>query len=141
MLIPSPQSFADDRSLLSVHSVKHQGGRTLLTVSVPEEIFPMVRNMLENGVSLVRWVETQNRTQKAIERAHDPVEQEKRDAQFGKYTEGILKVFDTFVASGLSAREAIRNTKEHFKKKGRDDLTCYTIELMVNERKRLRRKK
>lgn len=140
MFIPSPQGFADDTSLLSVHSVKHQGGRTFLTLSVREEVSPMVMNMLEDGVSLLRWIITQNRTQRAIVRAHDPAEKEKRDEQFRKYSDSILKVYDAFVASGLPTREARKKTKEHMNKRG-SDLTCHMIELMVRERNRLRRKK
>jgi hypothetical protein len=136
----SYQGFADDESLLSVQFVEHQGGRALFTLSVPEAIFPLVKNLLENGFSLVRWLETQNRVQKAIASAHDPVAQQKRAEEYQKYSERILSRYDSLLASGMSNRQAIRETKEYHKKRG-SDLTCSMIELMVSERRKMRRKK
>lgn len=134
-VIRSHQGFADDKSLLSVQSVEHQGGRVLFTASVPEEIFPLISNLLQNGISLANYVGTQNRVSKAIQKTHDPVEIQKRQDEYEKYAGGILSKFDSFVSSGSPCRQAIKQTKEFFQKKG-SDITCHIIELMLSERKR-----
>jgi hypothetical protein len=81
-------------------------------------------------------LETQNRVKKAIAKAHDPIEQEKRQEEFLKYSKKVLSKVDSFIDSGLTIREAIRKTKDFW---GSGNLTCQTIEHMFAERKRIQK--
>ncbi len=140
LALHSSQAQAAEESVLSVLSVEHEGGRTQFTMSVPEEIFPLIRNLLESGVSLVRWVETQNRISKAQMRAQDPAEKEKRLQESLTYWNRILKKYDELLKSGMPKREAIRKTKEFHLSKG-ERITCQEIEIMISQRRKVGRKK
>ncbi|GFO69885.1 hypothetical protein GMLC_34640 [Geomonas limicola] len=136
----SSEAATAEEAVLSVLSVEHTGGRTQFTMSVPEEIFPMIRNLLESGLSLVRWVETQNRVKKAQARAQDPVEREKRLQESLAYCNRILKKYDHLIKSGMAKREAIRETKKYHIGEGQP-ITCQEIEIMISHRRKLGREK
>jgi hypothetical protein len=139
ILLQSATDDSETKNGLSVRFIKHQDGNAIFNLSFPEDIAPFVKNLFENGASLVTWLMTQNRVDKAVTKAHDPIAKKEQEEVFRKHSERILSKFDLFAASELTQRQAIRKTMEFFKEKG-SDLTCYAIELMVNDRKRMRRK-
>jgi hypothetical protein len=122
---------------LSFQFVKHFDGKVVFTLAVDEEIFPFVKNLLENGGSVIQWLMTQNRVDKATTKAHDPVEIAAQEERYIKRRDKILAKFDSFVSSGLAIRPAMMKTKAFFN----NELTSYQIELMARETGRLSKKR
>lgn len=134
------EGFTDDSQTnngLIVRFVKHEQGSAIFTLSVPEDIFPFIKNLLENGASVVNWIQTKNRVDKAITKAHDPVAVKEKEERFFKWRDKILAKFDSFVSSGMAIRPAMKQTKAFFN----NELTCYQIELMARETGRLSKKR
>lgn len=107
-----------------------------MTIIIPSELLTDFQDFLRSTLSISQYVKTQARVKKAIQKARDLSYQEEQQKQFEKYSSSILSKFDSFVKSGRSTREAIRETKAFFNKKEKY-LTCYTIELIVRDAGRL----
>lgn len=149
MVIGSGQGFTGDLktvsavpeikgALMSVESVEFLNGGGLVTVFIPDNYFPLLRNLLQDGVTLVNTLERKFKTERAISRAHDPVEQKKRDERYKQFSDGILKTLDSFLSSGMKIQEAIRQTKQKCNKGG-GFLTCGQIEIIARQAGRFRK--
>lgn len=134
-LTPDPS-----QSILTLHSVDYRNdGNVFLTLSIPETLFPAVKSFLDFSGKFFSHVQLKTKHQKALVMSVDPYEIERRKKAHEKYTHDILARYDLFRSSGLSSRAAIRETKEFFNSRGRAELTCGTIELIVRASGRLRK--
>jgi hypothetical protein len=126
--------------VLNIHSVKVRGNSAYLTIIIPETLLPTFQDFLQSALSISRYIQTRITVEKAIQKARDvSVEGESRK-RFEKQSEIIVSKFDSFVESGLPARQAIRQTKEVLNNGGYE-LTCYMVELIVRDAGRLSKRK
>jgi hypothetical protein len=131
------QGLTDIKNAFSVQFIEHVGGRAVFTLSVPEEIFPFIKNLLENSASVITWLMTKNRVDKAISKAQDSNVFKEQEQLYIKRRDRILVKFDSFVSSGSTHRIAMKQTKEFFN----NEMTCYQIELMARETGRLSKRR
>lgn len=134
----TPLDSRPDFGTISIQAIDQQRGHALITLAIPEETLPLMRDLLQDGITLINSLIRKARFQKALDRVHDPVEVDKREDDYRKFSEGILAKFDAFVAAGSTPREAIRRTKSTWNKNG-GAITCQMIELVVRNAGRLRK--
>lgn len=124
----------------SARVVECRDGNAYLTVIVPVYTLQSFQDFLSSMLSLSRHFKTQLNVQMAMERARSAEFQEMLDKQFQSLTERVLSEFDKQRKKGNTDRHAIRNTRDNLNQRG-DNLTCYTVELIVRGTGRLSRKK
>jgi len=111
-----------------------------LTIAVPESLLSSFKDFLRSAIHISDYVKTQVRVKKAIEKAQSVAEQQKQFIQYQKYSATLLSKFDSFVKSGSTPRQAIKQTRDFFNKDSAN-VTCYAIELIARQAGRLSTRK
>ena len=112
------QCSVDEKNLIDIQVISYNQGYGLLSVMLPEAMIRGFVSHLEMYADLWRATQYKLKYAKAVKKAVDPVEIEKRDKRKADYDNELFNVFDGLIKKGVSVKEAIKETRVMLKGKG-----------------------
>jgi len=118
-----------------------EGGKVTVQFSLPTQFVEVLPALFESMHGFSRMLKSRTSISVAASRAVDPVEIERRKKEHERFESYVVSKYDTFIAGGLSQREAIRSTRDALRKSGHEAMCAYSVELIVRSAGRLSKRK
>lgn len=121
-----------------IDSVQYKDGVAILTLSIPEALFRPFQDFLRSTLHISQYAQTRARVAKATEKSQSAIEQQRRRAEFDRFSSLVVSVFDIYLCPDLTVYHIIRKTRDHLRESGHC-IDCYSVELIVRKAGRLSR--